>query len=116
MDGEVSGASVLPAASRARLLVCGDKPGKTSVRHIGPGETWDSKVCGVLTSASNPTGEVSADVQLGALETDLTVLLREACAPCVISGDHTGPCPHCVRYPGGCASVCAAGSVEPVER
>jgi hypothetical protein len=97
VDGEVTDPATLPAGNRVRLVVC-EKTGIVSVR-------WE------LDSGDVQVGCVAAarpvvDVTLGNAETDLVTQLRAACAPCPVTGANWGPCPHCLKTPGGCAEAC----------
>lgn len=101
VDGEVSSVSARPAKDRRRLVVCGDGIGRTAARW----EASDKPVAATCTLAVEDAlaPEVSASgVELG----DTEAKLREACAPCPVSAGNWGPCPHCLRWPGGCAAAC----------
>jgi len=98
VDGELTDASALPAASRTRLIVCKAKSGEPVVRW----ERDSGDVHRDCVVAARPV----TDVTLGDAETDLVRELREACRPCVVTGSSWGRCPSCLLEPGGCAAAC----------
>lgn len=99
VDGELTDAAALPAASRVRLVAC---PGKekqpVTVR-------WE-KDAGDPAPGCVVAARPMVDVTMGDQETDLVVQLRAACAPCTVSGVSWGRCPACLAEPGGCAEAC----------
>lgn len=99
VDGELTDASTLPAATRVRLVAC---PGKdkapVSVR-------WE-KDAGDPVPGCVVAARPMVDVTMGDAETDLVTQLRAACAPCPVAGMSWGRCPACLAEPGGCAEAC----------
>lgn len=102
VDGEVTSASMgtRPPKDRRRLVVC-DVDGGTEAR-------WESSermvpaTCTVAVDAAVVPDVSATAIELG----DTEEQLRRVCAPCRVSAGSWGPCPHCLRWPGGCAAAC----------
>lgn len=99
VDGEVTDASTLPAATRVRLVAC---PGKDKV----PVSVRWEKDAGDPVPGCVVAARPMVDVTMGDAETDLVTQLRAACAPCPVAGMSWGRCPACLAEPGGCAEAC----------
>lgn len=102
IDGEVRSADMAarPARERMRLVVCGDAY-QTDARWERSDRQVDASCTVAVEAAVMP--EVSATgIELG----DTEEQLRRRCAPCTVSAGAWGPCPHCLRWPGGCAAAC----------
>lgn len=102
VDGEVTSDSMgaRPAKDRRRLVVCDAERG-TEAR-------WESSelmvpaTCTVAVDAAVVPDVSASSIELG----DTEEQLRRVCAPCQVSAGSWGPCPHCLRWPGGCAAAC----------
>lgn len=102
VDGEITSASMSarPARDRRRLVVCDAERG-TEAR-------WESSermvpaTCTVAVDAAVVPDVSASSIELG----DTEEQLRRVCAPCQVSAGSWGPCPHCLRWPGGCAAAC----------
>lgn len=55
------------------------------------------------------------DMTMRNVETDLVTMLREACAPCPVTGSSWGPCPYCLHKDHGksCEEACPVVEVTP---
>lgn len=101
VDDEVTSVSERPGRQRWRLVVCGNGHGMTTARW----ETSEKPVGAACTVAVEDA--LAPDVSATAIEIgDTEEQLRRVCAPCQVSAGSWGPCPHCLRWPGGCAAAC----------
>lgn len=101
VDGEVTSVSARPGKDRRRLVVCGDGEGRTIARWEASDKPAAAS-CTVAVEDALVPGISATGLEMG----DTEAKLRAACAPCPVSAGSWGPCPHCLRWPGGCAAAC----------
>lgn len=102
VDNEVAAASDIAPAKRQRMVVCdgGGRDAGTVVRWEASASPVGAGCQVVIDNALMP------NISMSAIETDIEAQLREVCAPCRVTAGSWGPCPHCLRWPGGCAEAC----------